>query len=61
MLDRVGEAKLALADELQDDGCGVRLGDAGDADAVVRPNRRPRADLAEAARDADSAPAVSAE
>ncbi len=61
MLDRVGQAELALADELQDDGCGVRLGDAGDADAVVRPDRRLRADLAEAAGDADGVLAVAAE
>ena len=33
-LDRVGEAELALADELEDDGCGVGLGEAGDAEAI---------------------------
>ena len=60
-LDRVGEAELAFADQLEDDGCGVGLGEAGDADAIVRTDRRLRADLAEAAGDADGAVAVAAE
>ncbi len=57
-LDRVGEAELAFADQLEDDGCGVGLGEAGDAEAIGRPNRRLRADVAEAAGDADGAASV---
>ena len=45
-LDRVGEAELAFADQLEHDRCGVGLGEAGHADAIGRTNRRLRTDVA---------------
>ena len=60
-LDAIAEAELALADELEDDGCGVALGDARDAETISCAHRRLRADLAEAAGDASGVVAVSGE
>ncbi len=60
-LDGVAEAELALADELEDNGCGVCLGQARNPEAIRRPHRCLRADLSEAAADADRAVAVSAQ
>src|SRR5690242_1949513 len=59
--DTVGEAKLALADELEDGCSGVVLGDAGDAQAIGCSYRGLRADLAEAAGDGERVVAVAAE
>jgi hypothetical protein len=42
-LDAVSEAELAFADELENDGCGVGLGEARDPEAIVRSSPAPAA------------------
>ena len=60
-LDAVLEGESLLADELQDDGGDERLGDAADAEAVVRAHRRPGLQVAVAAGEADRPAALADE
>lgn len=58
-LDRVIEGELSLTDQLQHDGRGETLGEAGDAKAIGRAHRHLPSHVGESAREADYLVAVS--